>query len=242
MSLPDPATIPETAYLIVGYTPGEDNRFTGDENEFYFLSIETSSHPRFLHINFDIEDQLKTLSENYKSKFDIVIFDYSVMKLFSPIKNLKYLFDTVKEGGYLILDDDKPGIIVYNNMRSGETHENAKKRKIEAHKNRIIETFKDYNVQITQYRFTNPKSAEFIGNLKEVLAKVYWPRVKTGSNPTGLINIFHDFVIIKKSPKCEAGGGGGCAIMGGKRRLSSRKLIKKRTKTSRRRCVRRNNH
>ncbi len=48
MSLPDPDSIQGTAYLVVGYTPGEDNRFTGDEKEFYFLSIEESSHPHFL--------------------------------------------------------------------------------------------------------------------------------------------------------------------------------------------------
>ena len=88
MSLPDPATIPETAYLVIGYRPGEDDRFIGDEDEFYFLSNEESTHPHFFKIDFDYEDQLKILSDNYKQKFDIVIFDTvngSVKVLLPPI-------------------------------------------------------------------------------------------------------------------------------------------------------------
>lgn len=247
MSLPDPSTIPENSYLVVGYTPGEDYRFTGNKENYYFLSIEDPTVPTQHHfkIDFNNQEQFKTFCENYKGKFNVVIFDYSTLKLFSKDK-LPLLFDTVKDGGYLVLDSNQPGQIVYNNVKPGENYKNYKKRKINIYKENIKAIFKDYTINEYQYRLTNPKETTLTGIIKDLLVAVYWPRVQTGSRPSGIINIFSEFVLIQKAPKCAAGGGGGgCTIMGGQRRLrrriSRRKIKKTHVKTSRR-CARRNNH
>ncbi len=187
MSLPDPAKIPATAYLLVGYTPGEEKaggRFTGDEADFYFLSDENISKPNdhFFKINFNIEDQLKELSTKYKEKFTIVILDYAVVDKFLKIKDLTHLFNIVKNDGYLILDNNTPVDFAYNTKTSKENNEKRKLSEINEYKKRIEDTFKDYLTEHIQYKDTNPKSTRFEGNIKDILTRVYWPRVYIGKD------------------------------------------------------------
>jgi hypothetical protein len=106
--------IPETAFLVVGSTPGEARRGrTFYDDSAYYLSdiweIEGQDYSRFLKCDYKRIMDYKHTGDAFCEKFDIVICDYSVFHFFAgrwdAMLTLDSLFNMVKPGGSLILDN-----------------------------------------------------------------------------------------------------------------------------------------
>lgn len=122
--LPDPALIPNPAYLVVGAYPSDkpNGRTFWDDPHYYFfdqMNIKPETPPerskRYIQGTFDSGPIFFNMfwnpkfiekgKLNYIKKFDIVIFDHSVVKFLGnrATEVLKAFLGSVKEGGKLIL-------------------------------------------------------------------------------------------------------------------------------------------
>jgi len=126
--LPDPALIPNPAYLVVGAYPSDkpSGRTFWDDPHYYFfderdVKPETPATRANRYIQGSFHNLIsmkrfyyKTLAEkghiHYIEKFDVVIFDYAVVKFLGKhaIEILTNFLGSVKEGGQLILIDLNP--------------------------------------------------------------------------------------------------------------------------------------
>ncbi len=247
-SFPPPEEIPEKAVLLVGYCLGEEARQNAprfrEENvegeNYYFLSNQCATKPKSFNVDFDKIEDLQYLSDNYKNKFHIVIFDYSVVK-FLNVRYLKYIFAVVKEGGILVIDSDNPGIYVY--VPGDRNYNKQREKQIKLFQTTIAENVKPYKIEYRRYAYANPRaklkedafpnmSEALKRDLRTVLARVYWPRVNHGrENYTPgkyPITIMEQFIYIHKSLPCEDGG---CSIMGGGRKTRRRHRTRRSKKT-----------
>jgi hypothetical protein len=118
--LPDPDTIPNPAYLVIGVTPGETPKGRMEifnNPQYYFFDIQDAKGPalsRYIKCDINDTETRKMISKRYSNKFDVIITDYNVSK-FMPsggrefTKTVEDLFDIVKQDGVLILDDTVVG-------------------------------------------------------------------------------------------------------------------------------------
>lgn len=110
---PDPNIIPSPAFLVVGSHPSEDRHGrTFYDNPSYYLTNEsnppgvdlsTGDKSRFIPVTFDTVHIL-ALPRVYPNKFDVVIFDWSVVKFIKDQTTIpEYYMKLVKPGGQMIL-------------------------------------------------------------------------------------------------------------------------------------------
>lgn len=105
--------IPETAYLVIGSTPGEhrSGRTFYDDSAYYLSDIreiEGQGSSRFIKCDYTSLKDRNHVSYAFCEKFDIVICDYSVFHFvgnWTHLLALDSLFSMVKPGGSLILDN-----------------------------------------------------------------------------------------------------------------------------------------
>lgn len=160
-------SIPSTAYLVVGSTPGEPRRGrTFYDNPAYFLTDmdkkDRADRSRFIECNFMEVMESSHIAFAFCERFDTVICDYSVFHHFGSTTHAKTLFSMVKPGGTLILDNTG-----YIGMR-GMPIEEAITTGTEKIKGELVSLGLPVEVQLTVDLISNnPVAKEIYGPLIE---------------------------------------------------------------------------
>ena len=102
------ASIASPAYLVLGAHPSERREYQSDEH-YYTLNKIGEPAPRFILTDLSIQVETDTLAEIFKHKFDIVLFDCSVLNFVlqgphSLLLLIRKIKQIVKPGGTLFID------------------------------------------------------------------------------------------------------------------------------------------
>jgi hypothetical protein len=157
-------------FLVIGiakdHEPNKLRRIYNNPS-YYFLDFfnpkkkSINEEGRFIHCDFNNENELKIIAEKFKDKFNLVFFDNSVFKFIDNKLYLKYFLKIIKKDGYLIIPDynlmyripNGMKLFEYSSLAIKERNKIKKKQAIDT-RNGLLERLKnlEFNVEIIQIK------------------------------------------------------------------------------------------